>query len=301
MVAWLVQRADKTTTARLMRCSWEGVDAIVRRVVATYIDGRRLEGLYRVGVDEISYRRGHQYLTIVADHGSGRVVWVAKGKRGKALEEFFEALGEQGRAQVEAVSMDLGTSYRDAARRQVPHAVICFDPFHVVQMANRALDMVYKSFGREHPSGMGDRDWRMARFALRAGAEKLTEDQLGFVRSLRRQRYQLFRAWELKEALRDFYRRVEPSAARAYLKRWLSSAVRSRIQAFMVLARSIKHNFEGIVAAVEQGLSNSRLEGVNARILLIQRRGYGYRSVESLAAVIYLCLGGVTVLLPTER
>ena len=300
MVAWLVQRTDKTTTARLMRASWEGVDAIVRRVVAAHIDNRRLQGLYRVGVDEISYRRGHQYLTIVADHDSGRVIWVAKGKRGKALEDFFEALGPAGKAQVEAVSMDLGTAYRDAARRSVPHAVICFDPFHVVQMANRALDAVYKSFGRDHPSGVGDRDWRATRFALRAGAEKLTEAQVAVIASLRRRRAQLWRAWALKEGLRDLYRIVEPSAARAYLDRWLGAAARSRIKEFVLLARSIKNNFEGIVSAVERGLSNSRLEGVNSRIRLIQRRGYGYRSIESLAAVIYLCLGGVTIKLPTE-
>ncbi|MFL5797724.1 MAG: transposase, partial [Actinomycetota bacterium] len=80
-----------------------------------------------------------------------------------------------------------------------------------------------------------------------------------------------------------------------------TSATRSRIPAFVNLARQIRRNFEGIVAAVELGLSNSRLEGVNARIRLIQRRGYGYHSVDALAAVIHLCLGGITVQLPTQR
>lgn len=301
MVAWLVQRTDKTTTATLMRCSWEAVDNIVTRVVEGAIDDARLDDLYRVGVDEISYRRGHRYLTIVADHDSGRVVWVAKGKRGAALEAFYEALGDERRARIEAVSMDLGTTYRDATRRCVPHAAICFDPFHVIQLTNRALDAVYRSTGRDHASGVADRAWRATRFALRAGAERLGEDQRELLNGLRRHRYRLWRAWELKEALRDLYRRVEPRFARLYLKRWIGSAKRSRIAAFVNLARQIGRNFEGIVAAVELGLSNSRLEGVNARIRLIQRRGYGYHSVDSLAAVIYLCLGGITVLLPTQR
>jgi transposase len=301
VIAWLVQRTDKTTTATLMRCSWEAVDHIVRRVVAEALDVDRLENLYRIGVDEISYRRGHQYLTIVADHTSGRVLWVAKGKRGAALEGFYEALGPERRDRIEAVSMDLGNVYRDATRRSVPDAVICFDPFHVIQIANRALDAVYKSTGRDHTSGVGDRSWRQLRFALRAGAERLSADQHELLNSIRRDRHRLWRAWELKEALRDLYRRVDPDYARPYLKRWITAALRSRILAFVNLARQIRRHFDGIVAAVELGLSNSRLEGINAKIRLIQRRGYGYHSVDSLAAVIYLCLGGITVQLPTQR
>ena len=177
VVAWLAQRTDKTTTATLMRCSWEAVDNIVTRVVDDHLDARRLDDLYRIGVDEVSYRRGHRYLTVVADHDSGRVVWVAKGKRGAALEGFYEAIGSEGRDRIEAVTMDLGTIYRDATRRRVPQAVICFDPFHVIQMANRALDAVYKAAGRGGGSGVGDRRWRATRFALRTGAESLTADQ----------------------------------------------------------------------------------------------------------------------------
>ena len=106
---------------------------------------------------------------------------------------------------------------------------------------------------------------------------------------------------ELKEGLRDLYRAIDPDYARPYLTRWINSALRSRIPAFVNLARQVRRNFEGIVAAVELGLSNARLEGVMAKIRLIQRRGYGYHSVDSLAAAIYLCLGGVTVSLPTQR
>ena len=299
-VAWLVQRTDKTTTARLLRCAWASVDRIVGRVVADDARVDRLDGLSRVGVDEISYRRGHQYLTIVADHDTGRVVWVAKGKRGAALEAFYQALGPERRARLEAVSMDLGTVYRDATRRQVPDAVICFDPFHVIQLANRALDSVYKAAGSDHPTGVGDRSWRATRYALRAGGEHLDTSQRDLLNVFRRNRHRLWRAWELKEALRDLYRLVEPQAARAYLKRWITSAIRSRIPAFKNLARSIRRNLDGITASVELGLSNSRLEGINAKIRLIQRRGYGYHSVESLTDVIHLCLGGITPQLPTR-
>ena len=108
------------------------------------------------------------------------------------------------------------------------------------------------------------------------------------------------RAWELKEALRDLYHHVPPELARPYLQRWITSATRSRTPAFVNLARTIRHNLDGIIAAVELDLSNSRLEGINGKIRLIQRRGYGYHSVDSLAAAIHLCLGGITIQLPTR-
>ena len=297
VVAWLAQRADMTTVAAFLRCSWAAVHAIAGRVVAELIDTDRLNGLYRIGVDEISYRRGHHYLTVVADHDAARVVWVAKGKRGAALEGFFDALGPERSGRIEAISMDLGTIYRDAAKRRIPQATICFDPFHVVQIANRALDSVYQSTGQ---SNVASRLWRSTRVALRSAKENLSEEQSAVVRALRRDRYRLYRAWELKEGLRDLYRRIHPDDARPYLKRWITAALRSRIAAFRNLAVQIRRNFEPIVAAVELGLSNARLEGINAKIRLIQRRGYGYRSVESLAAMIYLCLAGITLQLPTQ-
>lgn len=301
VVAWLAQRSDKTSVATLMRCSWAAVRDIVVRVVEDYLDESRLDGLYRIGVDEISYKRGHHYLTVVANHDDGRVVWVDWGKRKTALLAFYEALGPQRRGQLRAVSMDLGTNYIQATEEAVPHAAICFDPFHVIRLANRALESVYSAsrFGTDEK--ITRREWMRTRYALRAGAERLGEEHLELLRALRRSRYRVWRAWELKELLRDFFRIVEPAHARAYLKAWCTSALRSRLRPFVVLAGQIRRHFEGIVATVEWGLSNSRLEGINAKIRLINRRGFGHHSPQSLASMIYLCLGGITVPLPTGR
>lgn len=181
-----------------------------------------------------------------------------------------------------------------------PQAAICFDPFHVIRWANLALDAVYKAMSREHGTGTGDRDWRRTRYALRAGAERLDDNHHDLLRRLRRNRYALWRAWELKERLRDLYRSVDPATARTHLRAWCRSAQRSRLKPFINLARQIRKHFDGIVNAVEHGLSNSRLEGINAKIRLINRRGYGHPKAEHLAAMIHLCLGGITIPLPTE-
>lgn len=300
VIAWLAQRTDKTSICRLLRVSWETVQAVVMRVVDEHLDDDRLNGLFNLGVDEISYKRGHQYLTVIADHDTGRVVWVAKGRNQAALTSFFEALGESRCRQIKALSMDLAPIWRDPCEWFIPQAAICLDPFHVVRFANQALDAVYQGMRREHGTGTGSREWRRTRYALRAGAEKLDDEHHRLLRELRRTRYALWRAWELKEELRDLYRIVEPRDARAHLEGWLTAAARSRLRPFVNLARQLRRHFEGIVAAVEHGLSNSRLEGINAKIRLINRRGFGHPNGASLAAMIHLCLGGITIPLPTE-
>jgi transposase len=300
VIAWLAQRTDKTSVCRLVRVSWETVQAVVMRVVDEHLDDSRLDGVFNLGVDEISYKRGHQYLTVVANHDTGRVLWVAKGRNRAALTSFFDALGPDRCAQVEAISMDLAPIWREPCAAHIPQAAICFDPFHVVRLANLALDAVHRNESRNQPSNPARSDWRRTRYALRAGVERLNDDHRQLLAELRRTRYRLWRAWDLKEGLRALYQLDNPADARAHLRAWCRSAQRSRLRPFINLARQIRRHFDGIVAAVEHHLSNSRLEGINAKIRLINRRGYGHPNGDHLTAMIHLCLGGITITLPTQ-
>jgi transposase len=155
VVAWLAQRMDKTSIARLLRCSWEAVDAIVARVVVDHIDDARLDNLYRIGVDEISYKRGHRFLTIVADHDTGNVVWVGKQRSKAAFEEFFTALGAPRAAAIEAISLDGSSVYLPVTREQIPQARICLDPFHVIKWTNEVVESVYRAEAPKIPRGPG--------------------------------------------------------------------------------------------------------------------------------------------------
>ena len=298
VIAWLAQRTDKTSICQLLRVSWEAVDRIVKHVVAEYLDDARLDNLFNLGVDEISYKRGHQYLTVVANHDTGRVVWVADGRDHAALQGFFDALGPQRCRHVRAISMDMAPVWRGPVADNIPQAAVCLDPFHVIRWANEALDAVYRTTRREHRQPM--REWRRTRYALRAGAERLDRRHRELLNELRRDRYHLWRAWELKEQLRDLYRTTDPDDAYAYVRAWCTSATRSRLRPFVNLARRIREHQRGIANAVKYGLSNSRLEGINAKIRLINRRGYGHPNPDSLAAMIHLCLGGITIPLPTQ-
>jgi transposase len=232
VVAWLAQLMDKTGIGRLLRCSWEAVDAIVARVVVDRIDDSRLDDLYRIGVEEISYKRGRKFLTIVADHDTGNVVWVGKQRSNTAFEEFFTALGPQRAAAIEAISLDGSSVYLPVTREQIPQARICLDPFHVVNWTNEVVESVYRAEAPRIPSDPGmpeRRDWRRTRFAVRAGREHLDEQHRQILQLLRRHRYRLWRTWELKEQLRDLYRSTDPVEARADLKPWCTAAKRSRI------------------------------------------------------------------------
>jgi transposase len=111
----------------------------------------------------------------------------------------------------------------------------------------------------------------------------------------------LYRCWQLKEALRDLYRLRHPNQAPEHLDWWLTWACRSRIPAFVALARTVRANRERILAAIELELSNSKLEGINSKIRLINHRGYGHHSAAAIIAMIYLCSGGITITLPTQR
>jgi transposase len=305
VVAWLAQRTDKTTITRLLRCSWEAVAAIVVRVVAAHIDDARLDGLYQVGVDEVSYRKGHRYLTVVADHDrDGAVIWAGEGKSGATLARFFDQLGAERAAQLRAVSVDLHGAYARVAGACAPQARVCADPFHVVKLANHALDevrrgewnrarhaagIVRRPSGRIHTNPAADLV-KHTRWALLKDPANLTVAQQQTLARLRRARHVLFRAWALKEELRDLYRLPPGRQSDAHLDAWLARACRSRIPAMVALSATIRAHRSQILAAVELGLSNSKLEGLNSKIRLINHRGYGHHTATAVIAMIYLGL-----------
>jgi transposase len=303
-----------------LRISWEAVAKIVIDVVADQLDGVRLDGLFRIGVDEVSYRKGHRYLTVVADHDrDGAVVWAGEGHNADTLNTFYDELGETRCAALEAVSLDMGAAYKTATDTKASGARQCVDPFHVIKLANEAIDKARRATWnverRTHPKPNRPRGrppkgspptptrprWvKHTRWALLKDPDQLTETQLDVLHRLRRERSVLYRCWQLKEGLRDLYRLRRPQDAPRHLDWWLAWACRSRIPSFLTLSRTVRANRDRILAAVELGLSNSKLEGLNSKIRLINHRGYGHHSATAVIAMIYLCCGGITIDLPLK-
>jgi transposase len=299
MVAWLAQQMAKTQITRLLRVGWSTVGQIVTRVVADHLDERRLQGLVAIGCDEISWRRGQRYLTSVVDHQTGAIVWCAQGRNAQTLQRFFDELGDR-RESIRAVSIDMSGSYAKAIRDNVPHAEICFDPFHIVRLAQRAVDQVrrdeWNAHDRSHtPKGK----WiKGTRWSLLKAPDKQSVPQLALLGEVARANDAMFRAFLLKEELRLLYALEDRALAPAHLDAWLAWASRSRLEPFVKLARTIRRHRDAILAAIRLGLSNGRLEGLNSRIRLISHRSFGFHSAAPLIALVYLCCAGIVISLP---
>jgi transposase len=301
VIAFLAQQMAKDPIRRLMRIDWHTVGRIVERVIAERLDDRRLTGLERVGVDEVSYRRRHRYLTVVADHDSGRIVWLADGRNSQTLGDFFAHLGDR-KHSITAISIDLSGAYAKAIREQLPAARIASDPFHVVRVAADAVDQVrrdeWNAHDRSHtPAGR----WvKHTRWALLKAPERQTLGSLGTLGEVYLHNRRLSRAFLLYHQLRLLYQLDDPALAPAHLDGWLHWASRSRLKPFIRAARTLRRHRDGILAAIELGLTNGRLEGLNSRVRLISHRSFGFHSSAPLIALIYLCCGGITIDLPLQ-
>ena len=299
VVAWLAQQMAFAPIARLLRIGWHSIGPIVARVVADHLDETRLEGLVAIGVDEISYRRHHRYLTSVADHASGAIVWCHPGRNSATLQRFFDLLGDR-KQSIRAVSIDMSGEYQRAIRAAVPDAEICFDPFHVVRLAARATDQVRRDeWNRHDRSHTPQGRWvKGTRWSLLKAPENQSIYQLATLTEVQRENQRLYRAYLLREELRLLYHLDDSADAPVHLDAWLAWASRSKLKPFVRLARTLREHRDGILAAIALGLSNGRLEGLNSKIRLISHRAFGFHSADPLIALVYLCCAGVVIELP---
>lgn len=302
MIAWLVTRADKTTVSTFARIAWRTVGAICERVVADQLDTTRFHGLVNIGVDEISWRKHHHYLTLVSDHETSKIVWGAPGKNAATLDGFFEDIGPTNTASIEAVSMDMGPAFIKSVKANAPKAVVCIDPFHVVQLATNALDTMRRAFwqqARELPDQSFAKKYKGNRYVLLKNPENLTEKQQATLELMRQDGGALWRAYELKEALREvFAGDLAPNDVIDMISQWCDLAASSHFPAFATAAATVRGHAQGIYAAVTRGLSNGRHEGLNNKIRTMTRRSYGFHTPEAALALIMLACGPITTRLP---
>jgi transposase len=295
MTAWLAQRMDRTATCRLMGINWRTVGTIIQRVVQAQLDPARLEELYVIGVDELSFRRHHEYVTVVVDQLKKRVVWVGEGKGEKTLLKFFDELGPERSQALTHVTMDLGAAYRSAVEARAPQAQKVFDRFHVQKLASEAVDIVRRQEVGLLGNAPEGRALKKSRWALLKNPWNLTVRQGQKLSEVARTNKRLYRAYLLKESLAqglDYRQRLR---AEQHLEGWAQWASRSKLAPFVKLSRTLRRFKEGILAYTSTGLSNGLLEGLNNKIRLITRRAFGFHSAQALTSMIHLCCGGLTL------
>jgi transposase len=309
-VAYLATRTSKTTVTELMRIAWRTTGAIIERYWQDVEDCfDRFEAVTRIGIDEISYKKGRKYLVVVVDHDTGRLLWAGVGRESTTVHEFFDALGPERCAAITLVSADSARWITKAVAARCPHALQCADPFHVIAWATDALDQVRReawntAAGRatdtartRHKTTGTAKTYKDIRYALWKNPENLTENQHAKIAWIAKTDPRLHRAYLLKEALRHVFK-VKGTEGKDALDRWLAWATRCRIPEFTGLARKIKEHRATIDATLEHGLSNALIESTNTKIRLITRTAFGFANPEALIALAMLSLGGYRPTLP---
>ena len=302
VVAWFALGAPKTLISTLLRINWHTVGAILARVMAGRDgqDGDRLGSVRRIGIDEVSFKKGQRYLTIVVDHDTGLLLYVAEGRSKDSVRGFFDRLGAERSGQVTHVSADGAGWIALVLAERAPQAKVCLDPFHVVKWATDALDVVRRQVWNDaRHAGMTGvaRSLKDSRYALWKNPEDLTGRQRAKLAMIQDTNKPLYRAYLLKEQLRAVFKPGGAGRIRL-LDAWLAWACRSKLRPFVELSRTIRAHRAEIAHALAYKLTNARIESMNQKIRLLIRRAYGFRSVPALTAMIRLCLAGYARPLP---
>jgi transposase len=294
---------SKQAAADRYGVSWRAVNnACVR--VGTEALGRidLLSGLVAIAIDEVKYKKGQKYLTVVCDQFTGRVVWAARGRSKATVSAFFDALGERA-ADLEFVTCDGAEWIRVVVADRTPDTTICLDPFHLVSWATKALDDIRRTewnMLRRSGGAHAAKQMKGLRWLLLRNWENLTGAQKTTIRELQKANRRMFRGWQLKEELRDILA-MTPVAAKAALDRWLAWASRSKLAPFVKLARTIRHYRQSIEAAIEWRLTNGISESVNASIGRIRANARGFHTAESFISMIMLDRAGIAPTLPWNQ
>lgn len=324
-VAWLSRCISKSAIAEYMRIDWATVGRCISRVredLEPDLDNR-LNGLVNIGIDETSYKKGYKYITVIVNHDTNSVIWLHEGHGKSVLEKFYEKLSDKQRASIKVVTGDGARWITDCVKRYTPDCIRCMDAFHVVEWANNALDSVRleecrklkadvpkekRSKGRpkkdddEHVANKEKLEKanriKGSAYAVGKAPEKLTEKQRETLEAIRVMTPRYYRAYDMKESLRIILKMDNYDDAKTALKKWFWRASHSRIESFKELAAKIKRNEEFILNTIKYGFSNARIEATNNKIKLIIRRSYGFKNINNMLDMIYLCCSSLIIPLP---
>lgn len=295
-IDWL-REASISAVSRRMGLSWDELDGIRERAVVRGLARREAEPIKRIGVDETSFQRRHEYVTVVNDLQGGRVLYVGDGRGHETLETFYRGLTPEQLAAIEAVAMDMWRPYIRATKAHVAgwESMICFDRFHVAKHLGDAVNNVRKAEHRElHRKG--DDRLKSTRFLWLMGPDKLgrlNEEHRANFDELKASTLRVARAWAIKETARGLWGYVRRGWAMKAWKRWLAWAFRSQLQPMRKAARIIKNNLWGILNAVVLKVTNATSESLNAKIQWVKKNACGFRNRERFRTAILFHCGGL--------
>jgi transposase len=293
VIDWL-REANVLAISRRLGLSWAQVAGIQRRAVARGLARRELRPPTEIGVDETSFQKRHEYVTVVHDIEKAVVVHVADGRKQEALEGYYEDLGPEACRALERIAMDMWAPYIAATRAKVPNAdeKIVFDKFHIAKHLGDAVDQVRRRENRELISQGSDR-LKGSKYFWLQNPDRMSASQWQEFTPLRNSRLQVARAWAIKEAAMLLWGYVRRGWAERMWMKWFAWAIRSRLEPMKRVARMIKKHWQGVMNAATTSVTNARAEAINSRIQWVKRMACGFRNRENFRNAIYFHLGGL--------
>ena len=284
--------------ARLFEVDWSQVKAAVESAVEFGLERRDTDNVTLLGIDEISRRKGHRYLTQVYEitEGRRRLLWSGEGRSKETLKAFFQYWGPERSARIKGICCDMWNPYVEVIKEYAPQATIVFDKFHIVRHLNDAVDQVRRQEADEL-SKKGDNLLRNTRYIWLKNPENLTALQQIKLHQLAGQSLKTHRAYQIKRAFQAIWDSSDRETAAFAFNQWFWWATHSRLKSMSKLAWSMQIHKEQILAYFILQINNSIVEGLNNKAKVIMRRSFGFHSPEVCKLALLHCLGNLE--LPT--
>ncbi len=279
-VARLCKVATHKHVAAEYKIDRKTVKTIDKRYLEETIPPADLSNVRVLAMDEFAIQKGHRYATVIIEPKRKEVLWIGRGRGREDIRPFFDLLGEEGRARIEGVAIDMNGAYAHEVKTQCPQAKIVYDLFHVVVKYGREVfDRVrVDEANRLKDNKAARKVVKGSRWLLLRNAKNLArhQDRVRLKELLAANR-KLATVYILKDDLKHLWDYSYPGAAERFWKQWYNRAIRSRIEPLKAFAKKMKGYIEGVLSHCMYPLHTSLLEGINNKIKVIKRMAYGYR------------------------
>lgn len=295
---WMLSEFSKLlpwkTVAELFGVHWNTVATAVREAVSYGLSNRELGDVLYIGVDELSRRKGHVYVTNVYDLKAKRLLWSGEGNSRETLKRFFDEFGEQLKTKVKGICCDMWQPYISMLKECYPDAVLVFDRFHIVQRLLKAVDDVRREEVRELKA-INPELLKRTRYLWLKNPENLKDEERARLGYLEKINLKSHRAWLLKEFFREFWEYPSSESAKAFLNKWFWWATHSRLKPMRDFAWMLRRHKDNILSYFQMQITNGVVEGLNNKAKVVSHRSYGFRTASNFITALYHCLGKLPI------
>ena len=278
-----------SSACALIGLDWDSANAIMQRAVKRGLSRRSIEGVKNVGIDEKSYLKGHNYVSVLTDIDGSRVLEVAEGRDQEAANKLWDSIPPEQRDEIEAVAVDMWRAFIGSAKQNAKNAAIVFDRFHVSKHLNEAVDRVRRQESKALKT-VQDRSLVGTKQLWLFNPENLNEEQQIEFSELQTLALPTGRAWAIKEQFRHFWEYTYQGSATKFFNRWYAWAIRSRLSPIKEKAKMLKTHVEGLLNYFKHRITNAMAEGFNSKIQQIKSSARGFRKFENYRTrILFFC------------